>query len=118
MNAAASLDLGQQARLISVLSSLARDECTILTSLYQPNQAPRWCGRAVLLHEGMVCADGASRDVITAITLSSGIRCLGPVGGGRRSFIRGSGGRVGLGFVALPEALQSPVIDRIKDQYL
>jgi iron complex transport system ATP-binding protein len=67
---AASLDLGQQARLMTLLAGLARDGYAILMSSHQPDQALRWCDRAVLLHEGRVLSDGPPRDVITADRLS------------------------------------------------
>jgi iron complex transport system ATP-binding protein len=46
---AASLDLGQQARLMTLLVDLVRDGYAILMSTHQPDQALRWCNRAVLL---------------------------------------------------------------------
>jgi iron complex transport system ATP-binding protein len=67
---AASLDLGQQARLMTLLAGLARDGYAILMSSHQPDQALRWCDRAVLLHEGRVLSDGPPRDIITADRLS------------------------------------------------
>ncbi len=67
---AASLDLGQEARLMGLLGELAREGRAILMSTHQPDLALRWFNRAVLLHEGEVLADGPPREVLTQEALS------------------------------------------------
>ncbi len=67
---AASLDLGQQARLMGLLGELAREGRAVLMSTHQPELALRWFNRAVLLHEGEVLADGPPRKILTADALS------------------------------------------------
>ena len=66
----ASLDLGQQARLMGLLAELAAEGRAILMSTHQPELALRWFNRAVLLHGGEVLGDGAPRAVLTPETLS------------------------------------------------
>jgi len=66
----ASLDLGQQTRLMTLLRGLAREGCAILVSLHQPELAIRWFNRAILLHEGAVLDDGAPGEVLTSARLS------------------------------------------------
>ncbi len=72
----ASLDLGQQTRLMSLLRQLAHEGCAILVSLHQPELAMRWFNRAVLLHDGQVLSDGPPQTTLTEQSLSSlyGIR--------------------------------------------
>ncbi len=66
----ASLDLGQQIRLMSLLHGLAEDGHAILVSVHQPELALRWFNRAVLLRRGVVLADGDPRTSVTAHNLS------------------------------------------------
>jgi iron complex transport system ATP-binding protein len=66
----ASLDLGQQTRLMSLLAGLAREGHAILVSIHQPELALRWFNRAVLLHQGAVLGDGAPSQIVTAERLS------------------------------------------------
>jgi iron complex transport system ATP-binding protein len=66
----ASLDLGQQARLMALLGQLAAEGRAILMSTHQPELALRGFNRAVLLHGGEVLGDGPPRAVLTAETLS------------------------------------------------
>ena len=66
----ASLDLGQQARLMALLSELAAEGRAILMSTHQPELALRWFNRAVLLHAGEVLGDGPPREILTSETLS------------------------------------------------
>ena len=66
----ASLDLGQQARLMRLLGGLAGDGHAILMSTHQPDLALRWFNRAILLHEGEVLADGAPREILTPEALT------------------------------------------------
>ena len=66
----ASLDLGQQTRLMTLLGGLARDGHAILVSVHQPELALRWFNRAILLHEGRVLGDGPPRTTVTGDSLS------------------------------------------------
>jgi iron complex transport system ATP-binding protein len=66
----ASLDLGQQARLMQLLGGLAGEGRAILMSTHQPELALRWFNRAILLHDGEVLGDGPPREVLTPGTLS------------------------------------------------
>jgi iron complex transport system ATP-binding protein len=65
-----SLDVGQRARLMSVLSNLTRSGCAICVSLHYPELALQWFSRAILLHEGRILGDGKPADVLTETTLS------------------------------------------------
>ena len=66
----ASLDLGQQARLMALLGELAAEGRAILMSTHQPELALQGFNRAVLLHQGAVLADGPPRELLTAEALS------------------------------------------------
>ena len=66
----ASLDLGQQARLMALLTELAAEGRAILMSTHQPELALRWFNRAVLMHGGKVLADGPPRAILTPQALS------------------------------------------------
>jgi iron complex transport system ATP-binding protein len=66
----ASLDLGQQTRLMSLLGEIAREGCAIMVSIHQPELGMRWFNRAVLLHDGAVLGDGPPRTVLTEDHLS------------------------------------------------
>jgi iron complex transport system ATP-binding protein len=66
----ASLDLGQQTRLMSLLAGLAREGHAILVSIHQPELALRWFNRAVLLHQGAVLGDGEPSQIVTGERLS------------------------------------------------
>lgn len=66
----ASLDLGQQTRLMALLSGLAEEGYAILVSVHQPELALRWFNRALLLHRGEVMGDGEPAVVLTAEALS------------------------------------------------
>ena len=67
----ASLDLGQQTRLMSQLATLAGEGHAILMSTHQPELALRWFNRSVLLHEGEVLSDGPPRTTLTRESLSA-----------------------------------------------
>ena len=66
----ASLDLGQQARLMALLGQLAREGRAVLMSTHQPELALRWFNRAILLHRGEVLGDGAPLEILTPQALS------------------------------------------------
>ena len=66
----ASLDLGQQTRLMTQLTGLAGEGHAILMSTHQPELALRWFNRSVLLHRGAVLSDGSPRATLTPKSLS------------------------------------------------
>lgn len=55
---AASLDFGQQTRLMHTLKTLANDGKTILLSVHQLDLAMRWCDECLVLHHGRLLASG------------------------------------------------------------
>ncbi len=61
----ASLDLGQQARLMGLLADLAAEGRVILMSTHQPDLALNHFNRAILLHEGEVLGDGPPPEVLS-----------------------------------------------------
>ncbi|HXM83062.1 MAG TPA: ABC transporter ATP-binding protein [Burkholderiales bacterium] len=65
----ASLDFGNQVRVLERLSALAAGGISILFSTHDPDQAFLAAQRALLLADGQVLAIGAPRDVIRADTL-------------------------------------------------
>ena len=67
----ASLDLGQQTRLLTLLGGLAAEGHAILVSIHQPDLALRWFNRAMLLRQGVLTGDGDPHAVVTAEGLSA-----------------------------------------------
>jgi iron complex transport system ATP-binding protein len=65
----ASLDFGNQVRVLERFSALAASGISILFSTHDPDQAFLAAQRALLLAEGTVLAIGAPREVIRADTL-------------------------------------------------
>jgi iron complex transport system ATP-binding protein len=65
----ASLDFGNQVRVMQRISALAASGISILFSTHDPDQAFLCAHRAVLLLEGRILASGAPRDVVTSATL-------------------------------------------------
>jgi iron complex transport system ATP-binding protein len=66
----ASLDIGQQARLMALLAELAAEGRAILVSTHHPELVLRWFNRAILLHDGAVLGDGEPRAILTPESLS------------------------------------------------
>jgi iron complex transport system ATP-binding protein len=66
----ASLDLGQQTRLMALFAQLAGEGYGILASAHQPELALRWFNRAILLDRGAVLAQGEPSAVVTGQSLS------------------------------------------------
>jgi len=62
---AASLDLGNRYRVLSLARSLSREGYTVLMSLHDPDQALVFADRAIMLHKGQIIADGEASSVIT-----------------------------------------------------
>jgi iron complex transport system ATP-binding protein len=65
----ASLDFGNQVRVLQRISALARSGIAILFSSHDPDHAFLCASRALLLAEGRVLETGSPRDVIRADTL-------------------------------------------------
>lgn len=66
----ASLDIGQQTRVMQLLHGLTKEGYAVLMSVHQPEAVLRWCGRAAFLEQGRIIAHGATADVVTAERLS------------------------------------------------
>lgn len=67
----ASLDLGNQARVLRVIRDLAADGMTTLVTTHQPEHALLLGARVVALAAGRIAAAGPARDVLCAQTLST-----------------------------------------------
>jgi iron complex transport system ATP-binding protein len=66
----ASLDLGFQLDVIGLLRRLRRErQLGIIVSIHDLNLAAAFCDRLVLLRDGQVLADGATRDVLTPASI-------------------------------------------------
>ena len=63
------LDYGNQIRLLDRIAQLARNGYTFIKTTHFPNHALRVSDRVVMLKEGQVIADGATRDVMTSENL-------------------------------------------------
>lgn len=61
-----SLDYGNQLRVMQRVKGLAQQGYTILLSSHNPQQALLFADRILALYEGVICADGAPEEVITA----------------------------------------------------
>ncbi len=66
----ASLDFGNQARVLSEVVALAAHGLTVVLSTHDPDHALAVGSRVALLHEGRIVAAGAPADALTAQTLS------------------------------------------------
>ena len=64
------LDYGHQMRLLTLLSSLAREGYAVLSTTHHPEQALLGSTRAVLLERGRLIADGPPRHVLDAASMS------------------------------------------------
>jgi iron complex transport system ATP-binding protein len=67
----AHLDLGNQGRLLSILSELLAHRRTVVLTTHDPNLAALVADHVVLMHRGQVLAAGPSRTVLTAEALSA-----------------------------------------------
>lgn len=67
----ASLDLGQQNRVMQTLSALTGEGFAVLASLHHPDVALRWCSDALVLQAGRVLAAGAVAQAVTGPILST-----------------------------------------------
>lgn len=66
----ASLDYGNQLRVLSLLRHLAKEGYTILMSTHQPDHALLYADRALVMENGRISCEGAPKDVLTKETLS------------------------------------------------
>ena len=66
----ASLDLGQQTRLMGTLAERAADGVAVVASLHHPDLALRWSSHAVVLQHGRIRARGPVRQALSAELLS------------------------------------------------
>jgi iron complex transport system ATP-binding protein len=66
----ASLDYGNQFRVMERIAGLARRDFVVLFSAHDPNQVLRHASRALILEGGAVVADGNPSDVMRADMLS------------------------------------------------
>lgn len=67
----AALDLGNEARVLQVVTQLARLGRTVLMTTHQPWHALLCGDQAVLMRNGRLLADGPADDVVTAQQLSA-----------------------------------------------
>jgi iron complex transport system ATP-binding protein len=67
----ASLDYGNQYRVMERISELATREFIVLFSAHDPNQVLRFASRALLLEGGRITSDGSTLDVMSAEALSA-----------------------------------------------
>jgi iron complex transport system ATP-binding protein len=67
----ASLDIGHAVDVLDVIDELRKSErLTVVTAIHDLTLAGRFCGRLVLLSDGLVAADGVPRQVLTEEVLT------------------------------------------------
>jgi iron complex transport system ATP-binding protein len=64
------LDYGHQLRLLALLTRLAAQGISILSSTHRPEHALASANRVLVLHEGRLIADGAPHDVINSALMA------------------------------------------------
>jgi iron complex transport system ATP-binding protein len=67
----ASLDFGNQGKIMREIRALAGAGLAVLFTTHDPNQAYRYADRALLLRDGRCFADGAVADVLTRDSLQA-----------------------------------------------
>ncbi|HSA88500.1 MAG TPA: ABC transporter ATP-binding protein [Burkholderiales bacterium] len=90
----ASLDFGNQVRVLQKVEALARSGIAVLFSSHDPDHAFLCAGRALLLAEGRVLEIGTPREVIRADTLERMYRVsvqVVPLPGGMHTCLPGMG---------------------------
>lgn len=65
----ASLDFGNQVRVLAHVQALARRGIAVVLSTHDPDQAFLCADRVALLHDGRLAHLGATADVVTSATL-------------------------------------------------
>jgi iron complex transport system ATP-binding protein len=87
----ASLDFGNQGKLMSVIHALAASGHGVLFTTHDPNHALRAADRAYLLRDGMRVADGAVKQILTQANLEAlyraPVRVLSDADGGANAFL-------------------------------
>lgn len=61
----ASLDFGNQGKIMREIRTLARSGLAVMFTTHDPNQAYRYADRALLMRDGRCFAEGAVADVLT-----------------------------------------------------
>lgn len=88
----ASLDFGNQGKVMARLAALATEGLGVLFTTHDPNQALRIAVRALLIRDGALLAEGAPGDVLTPARLTELYRTevdLVQDAAGRRALIAG-----------------------------
>lgn len=67
----ASLDFGNQIRVLSVIEQLRAQGLAILLTTHQPEHAYRLADQVVLLHQGRILAQGSKANTLTAAHLAT-----------------------------------------------
>ncbi|MBP6115346.1 MAG: ABC transporter ATP-binding protein, partial [Neisseriaceae bacterium] len=67
----ASLDFGNQIRVLATIEQLKAQGLAILLTTHQPEHAHRVADRVVLLHQGQILANGKPAEVLTAAHLAT-----------------------------------------------
>ena len=67
----ASLDFGNQGKVMSEIRTLAASGLAVLFTTHDPNQAGRYADRAILLRDGRCFAEGPVQEVITRTQLEA-----------------------------------------------
>ncbi len=67
----ANLDYGNQARVMRIVTGLARGGYTIIQSTHNPEQAMLYADRVIALHRGEIVGDGAPKDVMDAALMET-----------------------------------------------
>lgn len=61
----AALDLAMQFRILGEIAQIAADGRIVIAVLHDLTQAARWADRIILMHDGIVRADGPPAEVLT-----------------------------------------------------
>jgi iron complex transport system ATP-binding protein len=62
----ANLDIGRQVEVLNLIKGLCRqNNLTVLAALHDLNLAAQYCDRLILLHNGLIQAEGTPNEVIT-----------------------------------------------------
>jgi iron complex transport system ATP-binding protein len=88
----ASLDFGNQGKVMRTIRALAADGLAVAFTTHDPNQALRYADRALLLRDGTLLAEGPAATVLEATTLAALYRApVEPVTdpAGARAFLPG-----------------------------
>lgn len=67
----ASLDLQHQLHFFQLITARVKEGLTVLLAIHDLNLAARFCKRLILLHQGLLIADGSPETVLTPAHLQS-----------------------------------------------